>query len=318
MRDIMNRIAHDEPLRPSLAARAAASGASSRPGLDDDLEIIALRCLNKERERRYQSAGELARDVRHYLAGEPIEARRDSLGYVLGKPLRRYRYGVAAGAAFLLLLVVGLGVSLTLWQRASAERDRAVAAEHEQDKARAAAVLAQEAEQRQREAAQAQARKAEKVTNFLRQTLSAADPEQDGAQVRVVDLLNKADARIEEQFADEPELELALRETLGLTQQSLGQLAAAERHWRRALALSRAFYGAESPETIQRLAALMTILTRQLKFDEAETLTREMRAMNVRQFGEDHLTVKALDQAIGMYEKLRTGTSAMAAIPRPA
>ena len=58
--------------------------------IDRDVETIVLKALQKEQARRYQSAGELAGDLQHYLAGEPIEARRDSTLYVLRKLARQH------------------------------------------------------------------------------------------------------------------------------------------------------------------------------------------------------------------------------------
>ena len=63
MHDVLDRILHAEPNRPSAI----------RPQINDEVETIVLKCLAKERERRYQSAGELARDIGHYLADDPIE-----------------------------------------------------------------------------------------------------------------------------------------------------------------------------------------------------------------------------------------------------
>ncbi len=79
LRDVLENIVHTAPVRPSTV----------RHQLRADLETIVLKCLNKQPERRYQSAGELAHDLRRYLAGEPIEAKRDSLLYVLGTRARR-------------------------------------------------------------------------------------------------------------------------------------------------------------------------------------------------------------------------------------
>jgi WD40 repeat protein len=74
--------------------------------LRGDVETIVFKALEKEPSRRYQSPAELARDLRHYLAGEPIEARRDSVMYVLRKQAARYR-ALAAGATLFLIIAIG-------------------------------------------------------------------------------------------------------------------------------------------------------------------------------------------------------------------
>lgn len=105
MRDVLDNILHAQPARPSTAGR----------GINDELDTIVLKCLAKEKERRYQSAGELARDLRHYLRGEPIEAKRDSGLYVISKTLRRYKPQVAVALAFLVAIIafaIVLGVLL--------------------------------------------------------------------------------------------------------------------------------------------------------------------------------------------------------------
>src|SRR5690606_35210792 len=108
------RIAHAEPESP----------ARRRPDLDDDVCTIVLRCLAKDRERRYQSAGDLARDVRRHLRGEPIEAKRDSAWTVLWKLLGRHKVEVAAAAVVLAVLVAGGLLSFVQWRRAEDEARR--------------------------------------------------------------------------------------------------------------------------------------------------------------------------------------------------
>lgn len=88
----LDHILRSEPKPPSAL----------REQVDDEVETIVMKCLHKERERRYQTAGELSQDVQRYLAGEPIEAKRDSGWYVLRKTLRRYRGLVALAGLFLL------------------------------------------------------------------------------------------------------------------------------------------------------------------------------------------------------------------------
>jgi len=95
--------------------------------LDNELETIVLKSLAKERERRYQGAGELATDIEHYLAGEPIEARRDSAAYLLRKTLQRHRGLFTLTAVFMAALGV-LSVVLAL-AYAEQRRQRTIAEE---------------------------------------------------------------------------------------------------------------------------------------------------------------------------------------------
>lgn len=108
-------------IRDELPVRLGAIDRSLR----GDVETIVAKALEKDRERRYQSAADLAEDIRRHLSGLPIAAKNDSALYVLRKQIRRYR-GVAAAA---LLFVTGLGalaVFATLKARSElAERKRA-------------------------------------------------------------------------------------------------------------------------------------------------------------------------------------------------
>lgn len=95
-------IVHAEPARATLQ------------GLGTDLAIVLAKAIAKEPERRYQTAADLARDLRHAAKGEAIDARRDSRIYMLRKSIRRHRFGVAMGAliaAFAVVMLVVLAVS---------------------------------------------------------------------------------------------------------------------------------------------------------------------------------------------------------------
>src|SRR5262249_9725506 len=89
--------------------------------LRGDLDWIVMKCLDKERARRYETANGLARDVGRYLADEPIMARPPSNLYRLEKMARRHKVGFAAASAVAAALVIGLG--LAAWQ--FVERSRA-------------------------------------------------------------------------------------------------------------------------------------------------------------------------------------------------
>ena len=131
MRDVMDHILRTEPARPSTV----------RKGIDGEAETIVLKALSKDRERRYQTAGEFGRDIRHYLNGEPIEARRDSVWYVLRKTVWRHKFPVAT-AIGLILVVAGFGTTFAI-QRARTERQQRLleAQAVRVDRARAAEIV---------------------------------------------------------------------------------------------------------------------------------------------------------------------------------
>jgi tetratricopeptide (TPR) repeat protein len=85
------------------------------------VQTIVLKALAKERERRYQSVGELARDVGHYLAEEPIEARRDSVWYVLKLSIKRNQRRFVTVAAALVVIISAFAV--WMWQKDVAARE---------------------------------------------------------------------------------------------------------------------------------------------------------------------------------------------------
>jgi len=111
--------------------------------LRGDLDTIVLRALEKDRERRYQSAGDMNSDLEHYLRDEPIAARRDSGLYVMRKLLRRYRGIVAIATVFLLVVTASVIALSILYRRQgfllreiSHERDRAIVSEQAADEGR--------------------------------------------------------------------------------------------------------------------------------------------------------------------------------------
>ena len=85
-----------------------------------DLDWIVMKCLEKNRRRRYETARELADDLQRYLGQEPVLARPQSTAYRLHKALRRHRAAFAAAAAIVIAVVAGSTVSV--WQALRATR----------------------------------------------------------------------------------------------------------------------------------------------------------------------------------------------------
>ncbi len=108
----------------TIAEAAPTAPRSIDASFDRDLETILLRSLDRDVDRRYQGPAELARDLRHWLRGEPIEARRDDAWYVARKFLRRHwlPVGLSAGA---LALLVAFGVTMFIaWEKEAAANQR--------------------------------------------------------------------------------------------------------------------------------------------------------------------------------------------------
>ena len=105
---------------PSLAAARQCEPQRLTRTLRGDLDWIAMKCLEKDRNRRYRTADQLADEVRRFLHDEPVTAGPPNQLYLLSKFVKRNRGRVIMGAALAVSLVVGLAVSL--WQLGRATR----------------------------------------------------------------------------------------------------------------------------------------------------------------------------------------------------
>ncbi len=115
--------------------------ASLQPRFRGDLDVIVSRALEKDKARRYQSAADLADDLRRYLDGAPIAAKQDSLLYVLKKQVRRHKL-VSALIAVIAVVIVGFGVvSALLAVNASSSAQRAQSEQYRAEAALAAVTL---------------------------------------------------------------------------------------------------------------------------------------------------------------------------------
>ncbi|MCK6482528.1 MAG: protein kinase [Phycisphaerae bacterium] len=117
--EALHHIAEGDPRPPIEVA----------PLIGDELNTIVLKALSRERDRRYQSAAALQRDIEAHLSGEPIDAKRDSRWYVLRKTARRFRAPLGVAAAFLVIVSAAVVCLALLAGRLTRERDRALEAE---------------------------------------------------------------------------------------------------------------------------------------------------------------------------------------------
>src|SRR5262249_25470451 len=117
------------PATSTICTNRGSDPQQLRRRLSGELDWIVLKCLEKDRSRRYATASDLAQSVRRFLANEPVEAGPPSVTYRLRKLYVRHRASVL-GAAFLLLVLVGGIVGTTIGLiRADHVRARAQTAE---------------------------------------------------------------------------------------------------------------------------------------------------------------------------------------------
>ncbi len=207
-------IREQQPTNPSTINRA----------LRGDVETIALKALEKDRERRYQSASALTADIRCYLNNETISARPPSVAYQLRMFARRNKGLISAVATVFVVLVAGVIVSTSLYlradferQRAEQEAKRAVLAEQEQSRAREEAESERERAEGERQRAdqargeaEQRSQELEQVAEFQASQLSEIDTELMGVRLRT-DILNRRREALAGRGADPADIEAGLQ-----------------------------------------------------------------------------------------------------------
>jgi serine/threonine protein kinase len=299
--EVMRIIHEEEPPRPSTrlsqsgeSLTAIAAARKTEPAkltklVRGELDWIVMKCLEKDRARRYETANGLARDVERYLADEPVEACPPSAGYRLRKLARKYKRAVGTAAAFVALLAVGVVVSAGLAVRARV-------AEHQAKEERDKAVEAERNVAVEKERADA-------INDFLLKDLLAQASAEEQARpdtkpdpnVTVRTLLDRAAERVGQKFAKQPLLEAAVRLTLGRTYQGLGLYPEAEKHLQRAINLRRQALGEDNPETWTAVSELARLYQFWGKADKLEAAADQVWEARRRLLGEEHPdTLKAL------------------------
>ncbi len=257
-------IVEQRPERPSAAAKE--KSVSRRAWAD--LDVLCLTAMHIEPQRRYRTVEALIRDIDHYLAGEPLEARPDTFGYRLGKYVRRnWRPVSAATASF--IVVVGLVVFYTV--RLATARNAAVA----------------------------EAARTQRIQHFMLNLFQGGDEAVGPADsLRVVTLVDRG-VRDAQGLDGEPAVQAELYETLGSIYQKLGKLDRADSLLRTALAQRRALFGSDHAETAKSLVALGSLRVAQAEYKEAEGLIREGLEMSKRQLRPGHPAIASATVALG-------------------
>jgi len=244
----------------TVASTREGSPERLRRKLAGDLDNIALMSLRKEPTRRYSSVEQLSEDIRRFLEGLPVTARRGTLAYRGSKFVRRHRVSFASAAVAVFALLSLTAFSVRERMRAEWQRDRA----------------------------EVEAAKSSAVVEFLVETLGSADPDEgSGRDVTVAEALAAAVERMDESFGDQPEILAALKATIGATYRELALYDEAEPLLRSALDIQRSTLGPAHVELARSLNSMGMLHEQTGDFQTAESLFREALSV-ARSLDEEH------------------------------
>ena len=233
--------------------------------LKGELDWIVMKCLEKDRTRRYETANGLARDVGRFLVNEPVSASPPSRSYRLKKLIVRNRAVFVAGFAMVALLaagVVGTGVGLVRAKRAEKQAITAAATSNQ-------------------------------VATFLTDMLSGVGPS--AARGRDTEMLEEilleTHEKLAEDLAGQPEAEGEIRSYLGTTYFDLGQYTNALEQYQLSLKLLTTAFGESHEDVAQQYGNLGLTHEQQQNFELAETNLRKALALRLDLFGEMNAAV---------------------------
>jgi eukaryotic-like serine/threonine-protein kinase len=219
--------------------------------LRGDLDAITLRCLEKDRARRYATPADLTADIGRYVRHEPVVARPSGLAYRIRKYVRRHRLGVAVLAGAVLLLLFGAIAQTVQLRRTQRERDRA-----------------------------------DRITKFMMDMFKVSNPsEARGNDIRAREILDKASKDIATDLVKDPELQARMMHVMGTVYESLGLYSKAESLYKSATETRRGILGPANRDTLDSANKLGFMLLEESRFPEAEKLTRETMELRSRAFG---------------------------------
>ncbi|MDF1741041.1 MAG: serine/threonine-protein kinase [Verrucomicrobiales bacterium] len=238
--NLLRLIREHEAERPSI--RVQTSSGKDREGeaanhsttferwpkkLRDELDWIALRCIEKAPSRRYDSAGLLADDLQRYLDGEPVLARPPSRVYRARKFARKHKALVFSALSIFCILLIATSVSVK-W-----------------------AIEATEAE----ELAQARLADADAVPDFLFEAFRQASPQNGGAEMLALDVLREAESKVTLEFSSQPVIRARIEEAIATTYNDLGRPDLAAGVFEKALNSAKEL--PENTKMVQRLTFLL-------------------------------------------------------------
>jgi tetratricopeptide (TPR) repeat protein/tRNA A-37 threonylcarbamoyl transferase component Bud32 len=262
-----------------------------RPELGTELDAIVLKAMDADPARRYQTADELAADVRRHLAGEAVSAHPPSTVYEVRKWIRRHTTLFVLMTAAGTVVTALATVSTLLAFRLDRERDdlkQVMASEHEALFAAQQARLAEAAQraeaekkaleaQKARDQARDEAARAQAISSFLNRMITGDSEEPLRDQwTRLSTVLDDAVRDLDAgALKGQPGVEWRLRRTIARGYNAIGDAKAAEANFRRAVDLATEAHGRRSAHVARLLNELGGAARNLWKVSEAESLFRE-------------------------------------------
>ncbi|PWN07906.1 serine/threonine-protein kinase [Rhodohalobacter mucosus] len=229
--------------------------------LRGDLDSVIMKALKKDPAERYSSVEQLSNDLNRFLQHRPVMAGKDSLIYRARKFTSRNRWTVAVSAAVILLV---LSFSVITLVQSRAIQERAIEAEQQRDRA-------------------------EQVSGFLTDLFNSVNPDEaEDNALSAIDLLHRGADRVENELADQPELQANLYlvisdvyEKLGLYDESLNLAG-------KAFEMNRSLFGSIHPETARSLNAMGWLYRQKADYAMADSLLSSALATRRMLFGDIH------------------------------
>ncbi|MEO7965986.1 MAG: serine/threonine-protein kinase [Gemmatimonadaceae bacterium] len=267
---IAEMITTREAERPSTIARNSPQSALTIVGAIawSDLDVLCLTAIQKDPARRYRSVEALIRDVDHFVAGQPLEARPDSLRYRATKFARRNARDVTLTVVALVVIVAMTTLYLT---RLATARNEALV----------------------------EAGRAHRIQRFMLSLFNAGDEMAAPAEsLRVLDLLARGvhDAGA---LSAEPVVQGELLETLGSVYMQLGELSRADSLLQASLTKRRNALPADHPDVSRGMMALGLLRDAQAEYAPAESLVRAALATSKRTLPPSHPAIARTSTALG-------------------
>jgi eukaryotic-like serine/threonine-protein kinase len=246
--EVMRAVCEDEPAKPSSIVKR----------LQEDLDHIVLKALQKDPTRRYPTVDALLDDLTRHRQHQPVLARRPTWGYRSRRFVQRHRVSVAA--AVIVALALAGGLVAALWQ------------------ARVAST---------------QARRAEEVKRLLADVFRQADPGQAaGRELSAREVIDLGAGRVATELRGQPELRAEMMTLLGKIYTGLGAYDRAEPLLREAVALRRSGNEGELP-LADSLDAYGVFLNEKGDKEESERTLRTALDLRERRLGPEHAAVGA-------------------------